>query len=69
MFGMRFLALCEVYWEVVESLAEKQGNLLATITSPLVHDRTAMYACAAQKAGAPSDNCIGFIYYKKMQMC
>lgn len=68
MFGMRFSALCDVYWEVVKSPIEKQRHLLTTFRQSLVHDPAAKCARAAKEVGLPLSNCFGFIDYTKVQM-
>ena len=67
-FGMRSSALCEVFWEVVETFLEGRGHLIETFRSELMTERAEMYAAAIHQKGAPLDNCVGFIDCTKVQM-
>lgn len=69
MFGMRASAMCEVFYEVIESLVNNHGKLLETFRIPFMQQRAEMYAKAISEKGAPLDNCVGFIDCTKIQMC
>eukprot|EP00171_Calliarthron_tuberculosum_P007558 IDg7558t1 len=67
-FGMRASALCEVFWEVVESFVEARKHLLEVFRSGLMGRRAEIYSAAIKERGAPLDNCVGFIDCTKIQM-
>lgn len=67
-FGMRASALCEVFWEVVESFVEARKHLLEVFRSGLMGRRAEIYSAAIKERGAPLENCVGFIDCTKIQM-
>lgn len=52
--------LSEVFWEVLEATMEKYGDKLK-LDGDLLRSRANIYYRAIQNAGAPLENCAGFI--------
>eukprot|EP00171_Calliarthron_tuberculosum_P002822 IDg2822t1 len=66
-FGMFSSQLSEVFWEMVELLNSKCANRLE-LRAPFLVSRASIYANAIKNAGAPVQDCIGFIDCTKIRM-
>lgn len=66
-FGMHSSKMSEIFWEQVEVLDKKCGKLLE-LRPQFLKSRCSAYAAAISEAGAPLDECIGFIDCTKIKM-
>lgn len=61
MSGIQASAICEVFYEVIERLVEKNGGVMDAFRSEMMQNRAAVYAKAIEKRGVPLDSFVAFI--------
>lgn len=60
-FGMFAPALNEIFYEALEFMFENYGHLVTAFNTEFIQLNAGRYAAAIESAGAPLNNCVGFI--------